>query len=272
MSAAEQVQEHGSLVGRVGLLARAVVYGLMGLLALRIAVGERGAKADGQGALRLLADQPLGTALLVALAVGFGGYALWRFVRAAIGAGEGRTRDGASGALKRIGDVLNGLVYLSLLAATLRVVTSGRTGRSGDEQARSWSARLLEQGWGRAAVIATGIACVIGAGAMVWYGAARHFEAHLRTTDMSTGQRTWLPRLGVVGHCARGLVLALVGVFLVRAGVGYDANEAVGIDGALHRLARQPHGTVALVAVALGFLAYAAYSVVEARWRRVLEG
>ena len=268
----DRIQDHAEPIGRAGLVARGVVYGLMGLLALRIATGGAGEDADSQGALRLLAEQPLGTALLVLLAVGFAGYAIWRFVRAITGAGEGRYRDGASGAFKRVGDALNGLVYLSLLAATVRLLTQGSDGGSGDQQAQSWSARLLEQGWGRAAVVVVGIGFVVAAGVMVWYGATRHFEAHLQTADMSPSQREWLPRLGVAGHCARGVVAAVIGLFLIQAGLDYDPQEAVGIDGALHRLAQQPYGTAALIVTAVGLVAYGAYSVVEARWRKVLEG
>jgi hypothetical protein len=49
--------------------------------------------------------------------------------------------------------------------------------------------------------------------------------------------------------------------------VQYDPRQAVGLDGALRRLARAEYGTAILVAVAIGLLAYAAYSVVEAMLR-----
>ena len=47
--------------------------------------------------------------------------------------------------------------------------------------------------------------------------------------------------LGVVGHVARGVVFALIGVFLMKAAVEFDPSEAVGLDGALARLADQPY-------------------------------
>jgi hypothetical protein len=48
-----------------------------------------------------------------------------------------------------------------------------------------------------------------------------------------------------------------------------DAREATGFDGALAAVARQPSGMALLGALAIGLLAYAAFSVVEARHQRV---
>jgi hypothetical protein len=50
---------------------------------------------------------------------------------------------------------------------------------------------------------------------------------------------------------------------------GSWANEAIGIDGALRKLAEQPYGVPLLGPVAAGLLAYAAYSLVQARYREV---
>jgi hypothetical protein len=74
---------------------------------------------------------------------------------------------------------------------------------------------------------------------------------------------------GVVGHAARGVVFGLIGVFLVRAALHYDAQEAVGIDGALRKLAQQPSGPWLLCCVAAGLLAYALFCGVQARDRDV---
>jgi hypothetical protein len=65
------------------------------------------------------------------------------------------------------------------------------------------------------------------------------------------------------------VVFALVGFFLAKAAWEYDPDEAVGIDGALARLAHRAYGTWLLAAVALGLLAYAVFCLVQARYRRV---
>jgi len=65
------------------------------------------------------------------------------------------------------------------------------------------------------------------------------------------------------------VVFALVGIFLIKAAVEYDPDEAIGIDGALRKLAEQTYGTVLLGVVAAGLLAYAVFCFVQARYRRV---
>ena len=68
---------------------------------------------------------------------------------------------------------------------------------------------------------------------------------------------------------ARGVVFAMVGVFLGKAALEYDPQEAVGIDGALLKLVEAPLGPVLLGAVAAGLVAYAVYCLVEARFREI---
>ena len=46
--------------------------------------------------------------------------------------------------------------------------------------------------------------------------------------------------IGSFGRLARMTVFGLIGVFLIKAAIEYDPNEAVGLDGALARLARPP--------------------------------
>ncbi len=84
--------------------------------------------------------------------------------------------------------------------------------------------------------------------------------------ETGTQVATWV---GTAGHAARTVVFGLVGAFLVKAALEYDAGEAVGLDGALREVAGQPYGRYLLAAVAVGLLLYGAYCLVEARYRRV---
>ena len=60
-------------LARAGFVARGLVYGIIGLLALKLAIGSGGKATDQEGAMRTLAQQPLGRTMLVALAVGLAG-------------------------------------------------------------------------------------------------------------------------------------------------------------------------------------------------------
>ena len=69
-------------LGRLGLVARGASYGLVAVLALLLALDAGGAAADRGGALQTIAKDGLGRVVVVLLAVGFAGYAIWRFAQA----------------------------------------------------------------------------------------------------------------------------------------------------------------------------------------------
>jgi len=75
--------------------------------------------------------------------------------------------------------------------------------------------------------------------------------------------------IGIAGLAARTVVFGLIGWFLVKAAIEYDPQEAVGLDGALARLAEAPYGPVLLGFTAAGLIAYGLFCVAQARYRRV---
>ena len=72
-------------IGRIGLVGQGVVATIVGLLAIRIAMGEKDEAATSEGAVAWLAAQPLGKFLLIALTVALFALALWRFLCAVMG-------------------------------------------------------------------------------------------------------------------------------------------------------------------------------------------
>jgi hypothetical protein len=86
---------------------------------------------------------------------------------------------------------------------------------------------------------------------------------------MKPTERRWITRLGVFGHLARMVVFALVGVFLIKAARDYDARAAIGLDGALAKIVHASYGPWLLGVVACGLIAFALYSVSDARYRRI---
>jgi len=55
----------------------------------------------------------------------------------------------------------------------------------------------------------------------------------------------------------------------VRAAWQYDPKEAIGLDGALRKLAHAEYGQVLLGATAGGLMAYGLFCLVQARYREV---
>lgn len=255
-------------LARAGLVARGVLYTVVGVLALRVAAGDKGQNPDKQGALTALARQPLGKVLLIAVAVGFAGYALWRFLSAFLDCeGDGKS---AAGWAKRTGDLARGLLYTGFFITAVSVVT----GSSGDDQSKEAdvTAKVLEAPAGRVAVALIGLA-IMGGGLYNGYRAlSKKYRKKLKTGRMTQAAKRSITAIATIGLAARMVVFLLIGAFLVRAAVRYDPSQAVGVDGALKRLAERPYGPWLLGVVAVGLFMYGLYSFVEARYRRLMDG
>ena len=262
----------GETAGRAGLAARGALYCVGAILALRLVTGAD-ERVDKDGALDALARQRIGSLLLAVLALGFAGYASWRFLRAFTGSREGSSSSSSEGAgiARRVVDVGKGAIYLGLLFTTLRVLFGGRDQVGGPERERDWTISLLQRSWGRPLVLAIGIAVVIGGLLFAARGLQKDFEKSLDSGRVPKWARRVLPIAGTVGYVARGGVVALVGWFIAHAAWEFDPDEAVGVAGALGRLAGELYGRVALSVVAFGLLSFGIFSFVESAYRKVLE-
>ncbi|HET6601916.1 MAG TPA: DUF1206 domain-containing protein [Gaiella sp.] len=249
-------------LSRSGFVARGLIYAIIGVLALKLALGHGGKLTNQQGALHTVVEQPFGKVLLTLVAVGLGGYALWRLVRAALGRGP----EGSDTGLDRVAALASGLVYLGMCIVAVRIlVGSPKASASPDKT----TAGVL--GWpaGTWIVGAAGLV-LIGVGLYQGYrGLTKDFLADSKTEEMGPLIRTWIGWIGLVGHLARMVVFTLAGAFLVKAAVEYDPQAAVGIDGALAKLLQQPYGPLLLGLVAAGLIAFAIYSLSDARFRRI---
>ena len=252
-------------LGRVGLVAKGVVYAVIAILAFRVASGARDLAPDKQGALQAIATRPLGGFLLALLALGLAGYALWRLAQAVYD--REAAGDGVKGIAKRGAQLARAGWWGFLCVLTVSTLVEGRSGGSGSEQ--QTTAGVFEWPLGRELVYAGGFAFLVAGGFNLWRGISCRFNKKLKRSEMSDAEEAAATGLGFAGHVARGIVFGLIGVFLLRAAWQFDPNEARGLDGALLEVAQAPWGGLLLSGVAAGLLSYALYCFVQARYRRV---
>jgi hypothetical protein len=250
------------ILSRAGFVARALVYGIIGVLAFELVVGHGGKITNQQGALRTVEQRSFGHVLLTLLVIGLGGYALWRLLRAFLGHG----REGADKGIERLGALGSGIVYALLCVVAIEILagpgTSGGNAKKTASDVFGWPA-------GRWLVGAAGLV-LAGVAVYQFIRGVRHkFLDDSKTEQMPRVVSTWFTILGTIGHVARAVVFAMVAVFLLKAAYDYKANEAIGLDGALAKLYDGAYGSWLLGAVAAGLIAFACFSLVEARYRRI---
>lgn len=248
---------------RSGLVARGFIYGIIGVLALKLALGDAsGSTTSQQGALKEIAQQPFGKWLLIATAVGLAGYATWRLVRAAIGHG----REAEDSTFDRLGGVVSGVGYALLCVAAVEILIGSGSSSGGTAQT---TGGVL--GWtGGVWIVGIVGAMVIGEGLDQGYkGIAKKFLEKSKTEQMSPRVKRTFTRIGIFGHLARMVVFVLIGYFLIKAAIDYNPDAAITLDGALGKLAHASYGPILLGVVAAGLISFGLYSLADARYRKI---
>jgi len=261
-----------ALLARGGLIAKGISYGIVGVLAIQLALGRGGKATSRTGALQTLAQHTFGKVLLTVLAFGLASYAIWRFVQAFAereDAEDGKTKGAAKKWGKRAGYVGRGLIYAGLTASAVKVLLGSGRVESQNAKAHSTTSTALSWPGGTWIVGAAGLV-LIGVGLWNAYrGLTRKFEDKWRRGEMTETARGWGARAGLAGHLARAVVFTLIGVFLIKAAIDYNPQDAIGLDGALHELADATYGSYLLGLTAAGLICYALYCLVDARYRDV---
>jgi hypothetical protein len=257
------VQSHAfEWLSRAGFVARALIYGIIGILALKLAFGHGGKLTNQQGALHTVAHQPFGKLLLTLVAVGLGGYSLWRFVRAAIGHGP----ESSDSSFDRLAALASGISYGALCVLSIEILLGGGGGTG---NAKKTTAGVF--GWpagtwivGIVGGVLIGVALYEG-----YRGMTKKFLDDSKVEEMGPRMKEWIGRLGLIGHLARMVVFGLIGIFLIKAAVDYNSRAAVGLDGALAKIVHRSYGPFLLGVVAVGLIAFALYSLSDARYRKI---
>jgi len=251
--------EWSDRLARFGLVGKGVLHAVIGLLAMEIALnGASSQEASPAGAAEWIRDRPFGTAALLAVAASLLALAVWRAGTALWGdpVEEDDTVHRASWAAKAI--FYGGLAVTFATAALSGGSSSQGSGGSGSPST------VFDWPMGRWLVVGIGLGAIAVAGYLVVHHAVGGaFAERLRCPEGST-----VVTVGRVGYGLRSLAYVLVGALLVQAGLAGAEDRADGLGGALDRVADASWGTALLLGIAVGFLAYGAYCVAEAKYRR----
>jgi len=255
------------LLMRLGYVVRGALYAVMGYLALRIALGQRGGKAtDLAGSLVWLTGNSLGKVLLIVIVIGLAAYSFWGFIRAIYDPLH-RGKD-AQGIAARIGFVTSALSYAALAFFALQIL-AGQGAGSGDSTQKTIASLMANPVGGIVTELLGVIAIGIGIGQFIEAYRAT-FAKDLKAAEMSESERKLAIGLGRFGMAARGVTFVVIGWFLIQAGINHDPGKATGFGGAFLFLLSEPYGHLLVGIIALGFIALGLHSFACARWIRLL--
>ncbi|MEG4939047.1 DUF1206 domain-containing protein [Microcoleus sp. F4-D5] len=256
-------------LARLGYASKGLVYFIVGFLAAQAVFSTGGGRTtDTSGALSEIVNQPFGKFLLFLVTIGIIGYFLWRMVQTILDPEhQGQNMD-AKRIAQRIGYAFSALAYAGLALTAVKLIMGSGGGKK--DTTEDLTAQLLAQPFGQWLVGLVG-SIVIGVGFSYFYQAYKaKFRRHFKLDEMSQKELTWATRLGRFGIAARGIVFVIIGLFFIQAARLSDASQAKGLGEVLAILAQQPFSPVILGLVPLGLIAYGIYSVIEARYRKIL--
>ena len=252
------------MVARAGFVGYGIVHLLFAWIAVQVAFGGSKQESDQSGALKSLAGHGGGKFLLVLIAIGMVGMAVWQAFEAAIGESGPRNKTAIA---ERVISGVRAILYLTLAWYAVNVVRGANASMAQNQQNKS--AGIMAHSGGRWLVGLVGLV-VLGVGiGMVVYGLKKKFTKHLNTQEMAPSVRKTTIRLGMGGYTAKGVSYGIAGILVVAAAVTYDPDKARGLDAALKTLAANSWGVWLLGLIGLGIAAFGVYCFAQAKYRKV---
>jgi hypothetical protein len=251
-------------VARGGFIGYGVVHLIFAWIAFQVAFGGSGKESDQSGAFQQLGTSGGGKVLLVLIAIGMVGLAVWQGFEAAIGESGPQNKTAIA---ERVTSGVRAVLYLSLAWYAVNTLRGAKSSMADNQENRS--AGIMAHSGGRWLIGLVGIV-VLGVGIGIFvYGVKKKFLEHLNTGQMAPSVRKSTTRLGMGGYAAKGVAYAIAGALVVVAAVTYDPDKARGLDAALKTLAGHPWGVWLLALIGLGIAAFGIYCFAQARYRKV---
>jgi hypothetical protein len=167
---------------------------------------------------------------------------------------------------KRVGAVAKAIAMSGLAAIVINYLVRRRAGAT--TTASDLAADVLALPAGRILLGLVAAVILVIAGAMIYTGLRRTFMGDLDVRRLGPLAEHAIELVGAVGHLARAVALAVVGLLAGTAALFADPGRAGGLDVALRALGGTALGASLLVVVAAGFAAYGLFCCADAATRR----
>jgi hypothetical protein len=246
-----------------GCVATGLIYATIGVIALLSFFKVRHGGADESSMLALINEYIVGEIFIWIIMAGIACYVIWRFY-------EGFTDpygygSKTMGILKRIGicfstvpDIMIGYTAISVLLGIGHIMLNGHA-----DYEQQKIATLLDKSWGNTVVIVLGLLILITAVMQLIYGIGRGYKERITMDHLSKRVRIFTHVMALCGYIARGVIVGIIGFFLITAGVKEDAAFVVNTNEAFDFIGDEV-GHLYFISLAIGTFCYGIFMFILA--------
>jgi len=247
-------------IARTGYIAKGIIYLITGILTFMAAINIGGQKAGKEEVLEFIEKQHLGSTLLILLSIGLLCYAIWRFAQALVDPQKRHGKSKNKG--QRFALFISGTTYVGLAGIAV-LVAGGSKENSGIKHSSIFT---TEAGlW-----VLAGIGLIfIGRGV---YQITRLFKTNfVRKFELGSmideKKRRIIKNSAYLGMSARAVIFFTIGYFALKGAITANLNEVKDTSDVFSFIETSFWGSFQLGLVALGFICYALYMFLSAKYR-----
>jgi hypothetical protein len=238
-----------------GCVSTGIIYVAIGVIAILSFLKIKDGGADEGSLLVYLNDFIVGQVFIWIILLGTVSYIIWRIYEA-IKDPYGYGKD-VKGIAKRTGIALSSIADALIAYTAIEVLLgAGNIQANGQPQEqRQIVASMLQESWGESFIISMGFIICITALVQFFYGITKGYKERLNIDRFSPVMKNIIYFLAGTGYLARGIILAIIGFFFIKAGILENARYIVNTDKAFDFIGDHI-GHVYFILVAVGTIFY----------------
>jgi hypothetical protein len=244
----------------IGCYSVAMVYILVGVMALLSFMGEFQDAADEERMVGVILDIPLGEVLIGAMVLGMAGYVTWRVFEAFTDPYD--FGNSMKGIAQRTGIGMSAMGYVVIIIGAIQIMIEGQS--NGEEDQQLIIGQVMSIPGGGWLVGIMGVVMMLVGLVQLKYVAGGDYHERIKYEEMPS----WIEKSTHIfawwGYIARGIILGVLGWFLLKAAIESDPGEVGDTDSAFDFIGDMGiTGNIFFIAVAIGTIFYGLFMIIN---------
>lgn len=238
-----------------GTFSTGLIYLSIGVIAILSFLRIKHGGADESSLMAFLNEYFFGRILIGIILLGMVSFVIWRIFEAI----KDPYLYGSDlrGIGRRVGIGLSSIADAFIAFAAVRILLNiGNYREDGQPYAqRETVSNLLSENWGDWLIIIFGVIVFTTAVVQFYYGITRGYKERLDIAHFNKEKRKLIHFFAWMGYSARGIIIGVIGFFLIKAGYLQEAEHVVNTDKAFNFIGDHV-GHLPFILVAIGTICY----------------